>query len=149
MKKTYTNAEYRKYSDRKVPKSPILKNMLKAFFIGGVICTIGQIIYNILLARGIEKETSSNITSILLILIGSALTGMNLYNSIGKFGGAGAVVPITGFANSIVSPAMEFKSEGKVIGIGAKMFVIAGPVIVIGATTSIIVGIIYWIMNVR
>ena len=112
------------------------------FGFGGLICSIGQIILNICKERGFDTATSGTIVSILLIGISAFLTGLNLFNKIGKFAGAGSLIPITGFANSIVSPAIEYKSEGYVMGVGGKMFTVAGPVLVFGISTSVIVGII-------
>lgn len=138
---------YKTYVDKKSPPSTILKNCFNAFWVGGLICTIGQIIFNICQQRGFDIQMSSTIVSILLIGISAFLTGLNLFNKIGKFAGAGSLIPITGFANSIVSPAMEYKSEGYVMGVGGKMFTVAGPVLVFGISTAIIVGIIYLIFN--
>lgn len=142
-----TKKAYQEYVDKKTPNSPILKNCFNAFWVGGLICTIGQIILNICKERGFDTQASSTIVSILLIGIAAFLTGLNLFNKIGKFAGAGSLIPITGFANSIVSPAMEYKSEGYVMGVGGKMFTVAGPVLVFGISASIIVGIIYLIFN--
>lgn len=142
-----TKKDYQNYVDQKSPNSPILKNCFNAFWVGGLICTIGQIIMNVCKSRGLDTDISGTIVSILLIGISAFLTGLNLFNKIGKFAGAGSLVPITGFANSIVAPAMEYKSEGYVMGVGGKMFTIAGPVLVFGISTSIIVGIIYLIFN--
>ncbi len=142
-----TKKTYQEYVDKKSPNSPILKNCFNAFWVGGLICTIGQIILGICKERGFDTETSGTIVSILLIGIAAFLTGLNLFNRIGKFAGAGSLVPITGFANSIVSPAMEYKSEGYVMGVGGKMFTVAGPVLVFGISASILVGIIYLIFN--
>ena len=139
--------EYQKYVEAKSPNSPIFKNCFNAFWVGGLICTIGQIILNICKERGFDTATSGTIVSILLIGISAFLTGLNLFNKIGKFAGAGSLIPITGFANSIVSPAMEYKSEGYVMGVGGKMFTVAGPVLVFGISTSILVGIIYLIFS--
>lgn len=139
--------EYQKYVDKKSPNSSIIKNCFNAFWVGGLICSIGQIIMNICQNKGISQEISGTIVSIILIGISAFLTGLNIFNKIGKFAGAGSLIPITGFANSIVSPAMEYKSEGYVMGVGGKMFTIAGPVLVFGISTSIIVGIIYLIFN--
>lgn len=138
---------YKEYVDKKNPNSPIVKNCIKAFLVGGLICTIGQIILNICKERGIDAQISGTIVSILLIGLSAFLTGLNLFNKIGKFAGAGSLIPITGFANSIVSPAMEYKSEGYVMGVGGKMFTVAGPVLVFGISASVIVGIIYLIFN--
>lgn len=139
--------EFSKYIEEKVPKPTYLKNIVWAFIVGGLICIIGQLIRNWLISRGLNEEQVASGTSILLVLIGSVLTGIGIYDKIAKFGGAGSTVPITGFANSIVSPAMEFKREGYIFGVAAKMFVIAGPVIVYGVGSSIIVGVIYLLMK--
>lgn len=128
---------YQKYVDKKSPNSPILKNCFNAFWVGGLICTIGQVIFNICKERGFDTSNSSTIVSILLIGFSAFLTGLNLFNKIGKIAGAGSLVPITGFANSIVSPAMEYKSEGYIMGVGGKMFTVAGPVLVFGISASI------------
>ena len=138
---------YQKYVDKKSPNSPILKNCFNAFWVGGLICTIGQVIFNICKERGFDTSNSSTIVSILLIGFSAFLTSLNLFNKIGKFAGAGSLVPITGFANSIVSPAMEYKSEGYIMGVGGKMFTVAGPVLVFGISASILVGIVYLIFN--
>ena len=147
MKQINSKEEYQKYVDEKTPNSPILKNCFNAFWVGGLICAIGQIIFEICKSRGLDETTSYSIVSILLIFCSAFLTALNIFNKIGKFAGAGSLVPITGFANSIVSPAMEYKSEGYVMGVGAKMFTVAGPVLVYGISSSIIVGIIYLIFN--
>ena len=122
-------------------------NCFNAFWVGGLICTIGQIIMNICKSKGFSVEISGTIVSIILIGISAFLTSLNIFNKIGKFAGAGSLIPITGFANSIVSPSMEYKSEGYIMGVGGKMFTVAGPVLVFGISTSIIVGLIYMIFN--
>lgn len=142
-----TTKDYQDYVDKKSPNSPILKNCLNAFWVGGLICTIGQIILDFCKYKGLSEETSGTLVSIFLIGISAFLTGLNIFNKIGKIAGAGSLVPITGFANSIVAPAMEYKSEGYVMGVGAKMFTVAGPVLVYGISTSIIVGFIYFLFN--
>ncbi|MBO5478363.1 MAG: stage V sporulation protein AC [Clostridia bacterium] len=147
MKPIETKKQYQDYVDQKSPNSPILKNCFNAFWVGGLICSIGQIIFNYCKYRGMDIQMSNTIVSIILIGISAFLTGLNLFNKIGKFAGAGSLVPITGFANSIVSPAMEYKSEGYVMGVGGKMFTVAGPVLVFGISASIIVGILYLIFN--
>ena len=147
MKPIETKKEYQDYVDQKSPNSPILKNCFNAFWVGGLICSIGQIIFNYCRFRGMDLQMSNTIVSIILIGISAFLTGLNLFNRIGKFAGAGSLIPITGFANSIVSPAMEYKSEGYVMGVGGKMFTVAGPVLVFGISASIIVGIVYLIFN--
>ena len=147
MQPIETQKKYQEYVDKKSPNSPILKNCFNAFWVGGLICTFGQIISLICKARGFDEATSGTIVSIILIAVSAFLTGLNMFNKIGKFAGAGSLVPITGFANSIVAPSIEFKSEGYVMGVGSKMFTIAGPVLVFGICTSIIVGIVYLIFN--
>lgn len=147
MRKIETKKDYQKYVDEKTPNSPIGKNILKAFIVGGFICLIGQGISDGLRTLDLDDKTVSAVSSITLIFIGIFLTAINVYNKIGKFAGAGSIVPITGFANSIASPAIEFKSEGLVLGVGAKLFQIAGPVLVYGISSSIIVGIIYYIVT--
>ena len=139
--------KYQEYVNKKSPNSPILKNCFNAFWVGGLICTFGQIILLICKARDLDEATSGTIASIILIGLSAFLTGLNIFNKIGKFAGAGSLVPITGFANSIVAPSIEYKSEGYVMGVGSKMFTIAGPVLVFGICSSIIVGIIYLIFN--
>ena len=142
-----TPKKYQNYVDKKSPNSPVLKNYFNAFWVGGLICSIGQMIIDVCKYRGIDSELSGTVCSIVLIGLSAFLTGLNIFNKVGKFAGAGSLVPITGFANSIVSPAMEYKSEGYVMGVGAKMFTIAGPVLVYGISSSILVGIIYFILR--
>mgnify|MGYP005606212439 CR=1 FL=1 len=140
--------DYKKYVDEISPKPTYLKNYTLAFIVGGIICVIGQIINDLYLKIGnLDKLSASSATCITLIFIGSLLTGLGVYDLIGKRAGAGSIVPITGFANSIVSPAMEFKSEGLILGTTVKMFVIAGPVIVTATVGSMIVGLIYYIIG--
>ena len=147
MKPLDSKKDYQNYVDKKSPNSPIVKNCFNAFWVGGLICSIGQIIMDICQSRGLSQEMSGTVVSILLIGLSAFLTGLNIFNKIGKFAGAGSLIPITGFANSIVSPAMEYKSEGYVMGVGGKMFTVAGPVLVFGISASIIVGLIYMIFN--
>ena len=142
-----TKKDYQEYIDKKSPNSPIFKNCFNAFWVGGLICAIGQIINAFCKYKGLDTQISGTIVSIILIGISAFLTGLNIFNKIGKFAGAGSLIPITGFANSIVSPAMEYKSEGYVMGVGGKMFTVAGPVLVFGISASIIVGIVYLIFN--
>lgn len=149
MNKSLTKKEYEKYVQKKSPNSPIVKNVLMAFIVGGLICMVGQVVSNYFKARGFGIEETSGATAITMILIGALLTGLDLYDSIAKYAGAGTIVPITGFANAIVSPAMEFKSEGYVMGVGAKMFAIAGPVLVYGIASSIVVGIILFFIGAK
>ncbi len=138
-----TKKEYGDYVKRKAPKSPLITNMAKAFVSGGIICCIGQLLINGYKSAGLQGESAGTATSITLVFVGALLTGLKLYDNLAKFAGAGTLVPITGFANSVAAPALEFKSEGIITGMSAKMFVIAGPVIVFGITASIIYGIIY------
>lgn len=142
-----TANEYKKISDLKSPKSNIWINMLKAFLFGGAICTVGQVLTNVYIMLGMDKEVAGSVTSVSLIFLGALLTGLNVYDKIAKHGGAGTLVPITGFSNSIVAPALEFKSEGYILGLGAKMFIIAGPVLVYGITSSIIYGMLIFIFG--
>lgn len=142
-----TKKSYQDYIDKKSPNSPIFKNCFNAFWVGGLICTIGQIINEFCKYKGLDAQISSTIVSIVLIGISAFLTGLNIFNKIGKFAGAGSLIPITGFANSIVSPAMEYKSEGYVMGVGAKMFTVAGPVLVYGISSSILIGFLYFIFK--
>lgn len=142
MEKINTPKEYSDYVNKKSPNSPILKNCFNAFWVGGLICSIGQIIMDFCMYKGMDNTLASTVVSISLIAISAILTGLNVFNRIGKFAGAGSLVPITGFANSIVSPAIEYKSEGYIMGVGGKMFTVAGPVLVFGISTSVIIGII-------
>ena len=137
-----TPKEYQQYVKQKSPNSPIVKDTVLALVIGGAICVVGQLIQNGWSSLGLSKEDAGTATSCTLVLLSALLTGLNLYNKLGRFGGAGTLVPITGFANAVVSPAIDFKSEGFVTGMAAKMFTVAGPVIVYGVTASVIYGII-------
>jgi stage V sporulation protein AC len=129
------------------PGPPLIKNLLWAFSVGGLICTVGQVIQTFIIELGFGKQEAVAMTGGVMIFLGALFTGLGLYDELGKRAGAGSIVPITGFANSIVAPAMEFKREGYVFGIGAKMFVIAGPVIVYGTVTAVVVGFIYWMLH--
>ena len=142
MNPTETPKEYSKYVNKKSPNSPILKDCFNAFWVGGLICTIGQFIFFCCKYKGLDQTSCSTIVSISLIGIAIFLSAINVFNRIGKFAGAGSLIPITGFANSIVAPAMEYKSEGYIMGVGAKMFTVAGPVLVYGISSSVIIGII-------
>ena len=142
-----TPKEYQQYVKKRAPKSPIVKDTILAFVIGGIICVIGQAIMNGYLAAGLNKEDAGTATSCTLVLISALLTGLNLYNKLGRFGGAGTLVPITGFANAVVSPAIDFKSEGFITGMAAKMFTVAGPVIVFGTLASVVYGVILMLMK--
>ena len=135
--------EYKKYAETKADKSPIVKDMINAFWIGGLICVVGQFFTNSFINLGIDKETAGTLTSISLIFTSASLTALNVYDKIAKLAGAGTLVPITGFANAVVSPSMEFKNEGYIMGVGANMFKIAGPVIAYEVIASVLVGIIY------
>lgn len=136
------NKEYQKFAEDKIPKPTYLRNIIFAFLVGGAICTFGEFIMNYLQNKGLDEESVASATSIIMVFLGALLTGLGIYDDIGKIGGAGAAVPITGFANSIVAPAIEFKKEGFIFGVASKMFVIAGPVLVYGVSTSIIVGLL-------
>ncbi|MDR0819466.1 MAG: SpoVA/SpoVAEb family sporulation membrane protein [Oscillospiraceae bacterium] len=138
-----TTEEYNEYVKQISPKSQLIPNMLKAFLGGGVICTVGQAVLEFWSARIPETEAAAAATSVSMILLGVLLTAFGLYDEMARFGKAGTLVPITGFANSIASPALEFKSEGFTAGTAAKMFVVGGPVIVFGLTASVVYGIIY------
>lgn len=140
--------EYKKMGEKAVPKTKSTKNLAGAFFIGGTICTIGQAVLNFYLNAGLSTPSASTACSITLIGLSALLTGFGVYDKIAKFGGGGTLVPITGFANAVVSPAMEYKSEGFVLGLGVKIFTIAGPVIVYGVLASVVYGIIYYLMNI-
>ena len=136
---------YSKYVEKKTKNSPILADCIKAFLFGGTICTVGEGIYQLIVRFGVKVEDAKIWLPIIMIFLGAALTGCGIYDTLAKHGGAGTSIPITGFSNSIVSSAMEFKKEGFVLGVGAKMFTIAGPVIVYGTVASVVYGVIYWI----
>ena len=127
---------------RHSPNSPITKDCFFAFLIGGLICCVGQCFLNWYQSLGLSKETAGTACSVTLVAISALLTGLSLYDNIAKFAGAGTLVPITGFANAIAAPAVEFKTEGFILGVGAKMFTIAGPVIVYGLTAGVVYGVI-------
>jgi len=140
-----TDKEYGRLAQKHSPKSPVVKDCFNAFWIGGLICTIGQLIMSGYKALGMDEESAGTATSMTLVAISALLTGLSLYDNIAKHAGAGTLVPITGFANAIAAPAVEFKTEGFILGVGAKMFTIAGPVIVYGVSASVVYGLIYWI----
>ena len=140
-----TEKEYAQLVANMAPKSPIWKDCLGAFIIGGLICALGQWFINFYAGLGLEQAQASTAGSMSLVMLSALLTGLSLYDNIAKFAGAGTLVPITGFANAIAAPAVEFKTEGFILGVGAKMFTIAGPVIVYGVSASVIYGLIYWI----
>lgn len=143
----FDNKEYQSQVEKEKPKPKYIKNMIWAFIVGGIICTIGQFMNNFFTSKGLNKEDVATATTILLIFLGAFLTGLGVYDKIGKRAGAGSIIPITGFSNSIVSPAMEYKSEGFVLGVASKMFTIAGPVLVYGFGSSILVGMIYLLIS--
>ena len=140
-----SKGEYRKFAEKNAPRSTVGKNMLKAFVSGGAICAVGQGFLNLYDGLGLDTELAGTMASITLILLGALLTGLGIYDNIAAFAGAGTLVPITGFSNSVAAAAIEFKSEGFVTGTGTKMFVIAGPVIVYGVSASIIYGMILFL----
>ena len=140
-----TNEEYGKYVGSLAPKSKCLRNCLNAFWVGGLICVLGQLLMNGFRALDLSKDLSATATSICLVFLSALLTGLAVYDDIAKRAGAGTLVPITGFANSIAAPAVEFQTEGIILGTCAKMFTIAGPVLVYGTAASVIYGIIYWL----
>lgn len=145
MDKQKQQEAYKNYVKQKTPVHSLPANMAKAFVTGGVICTLGQMILNVCENMGLGKDVSGSVTSVSLVFLSVVLTGWNLYPQIAKWGGAGALVPITGFANSVAAPAIEYKKEGQVMGIGCKIFTIAGPVILYGVFTSWVLGLVYWI----
>ena len=142
-----TPQEYQSYVQQRMKKSPLLKDVCLSFVIGGAICVLGQAIQNGWAAAGLSKEDAGTATSCTLVFLSALLTGLNLYNKLARFGGAGTLVPITGFANAVVSPAIDFRSEGFVTGMAAKMFVIAGPVIVYGTLASVVYGVVLWALG--
>lgn len=142
-----SNEKYDKLIKETNPKSPVLKDCVSAFFVGGLICLIGEVIRTALLKHGLDDESAKSYVSLILIIITAILTGAGVFDKIAKFAGAGTIVPITGFANSVVSPAMEFKTEGKIMGTGANMFKIAGPVIVYGSSAASLYGLILYMFG--
>ena len=137
-----TNEEYREYAKRRAPRSNTRLNALKAFGMGGLICCVGQFLLNLYAAGGLDREGAGTACSVTLVLLAALLTGLGVYDDLAKLGGAGTLVPITGFANAVAAPALEFKTEGLVTGTAAKMFVIAGPVLVFGVGSSVIYGLL-------
>ena len=140
-----TEKEYGKLVKSMQPRSPIGKDCFHAFWIGGLICAVAQLALNGYTALGLDETNAGTATSMTMVALSAILTGLSLYDDIAKRAGAGTLVPITGFANAVVAPAIEFKTEGFILGVGAKMFTIAGPVIVYGGSASVIYGLIYWI----
>ena len=147
MKKNMSKKEYEKLVKKKSPNSPIIKDICIAFIIGGLFCVVGQLISFVYLSFDFGKEDAASLTSASMIFLGAFLTGIGIYDDIARYAGGGTLVPITGFANSIVSPAIEYKTEGYILGVGAKMFTIAGPVLVYGISASVIYGIIYFFLK--
>jgi stage V sporulation protein AC len=146
--KSCMNQNYIRYVELHAPKTKEVRSLLRAFWVGGVICCIGQSIrFALELLFGLSGDELSGFVSAIMIFLGALLTGLGVYDRIGKYAGGGSIVPITGFANSVVSPAMEFKTEGYIYGLAAKMFVIAGPIIVFGVASSVAVGLIYYLIN--
>ena len=143
-----TEKEYGKLVRQRMPKSPLWKDCLGAFVVGGLICTLGQVLMNWYSSMGLDETGAGTATAMTLVALSALLTGFSLYDNIAKFAGAGTLVRITGFANAIAAPAVEFKTEGFILGVGAKMFTIAGPVIVYGVSASVVYGLIYWITNI-
>ena len=140
-----SNEEYGRYAARHMPRSRVGRNMLHAFLVGGAICTLGQGLTAAYTALGLDGETAGTACSVTLIFLGVLLTGLGVYDRLAKFAGAGTLVPITGFANAMAAPALEFKTEGKITGTAAKMFVIAGPVIVFGVSAGAVCGLLFWL----
>lgn len=147
MKTVKQQEEYKQYVKEVTPVHSLPKNMIKAFIVGGIICVIGQFIIEMGKKYGLDDKMASTWCSLILVLIAVLLTGFNVYSKLAKFGGAGTLVPITGFANSVAAPAIEYQKEGQVFGIGCKIFTLAGPVILYGIFSSWILGIIYWILK--
>ncbi len=142
-----TKMDYQKLMDARAPRSPLGRDMCWAGLIGGTICVIGQAVSNFWLGRGLDEAAAASATSITMIFLGGLLTALHLYDKLAKRAGAGTIVPITGFANAVVSPAIEFKSEGFVLGMAAKLFAVAGPVLVFGVTASIVYGLLLWFLG--
>ena len=142
-----TEKQYQKLAAQAAPKSPIVKDCCNAFWIGGLICVLGQLAIRGYMALGLEKQDASTAASMSLVVLSALLTGLSLYDNIAKYGGAGTLVPITGFANAISAPAVEFKTEGFILGVGAKMFTIAGPVILYGISAGVVYGLVYWVFQ--
>lgn len=139
--------EYQKMVDGMKPRPPLLRNVVMAFLVGGTICLIGQVFLNAYIAQGLDARSAGSATAATLIFAAALLTGLGIYDEITKFGGAGSIVPITGFANAMVAPAMEYRNEGLVMGVGARLFTIAGPVLVFGIVTSWLVALLYYFLR--
>lgn len=143
----YVSVQYQRLVKTTIPKAPVLANTLRAFFVGGCICLLGQLVINYFVLSGIEVKTAAGFASVTVIILTGILTGLGIYDEIGRFGGAGSMVPISGFANSVVSAALEFKREGMIYGIGAKIFTVAGPVILYGTLTAVVLGLIKFLLG--
>lgn len=143
-----TPKEYQTYVKRKAPKSPVARDTLLAFVTGGAICALGQVILNGYTSLGLDQTDAGTATSVTLVFLSALATGLGLYTRLARFAGAGTLVPITGFANAVVSPALDFKSEGIITGTAVKMFTIAGPVIAFGAAASVVYGAILMLLSV-
>ena len=139
--------EYEELANKKKKNSPIIKDCVWAFVVGGLICVVGQLLFALYTSFGLEKEVATTLESFSLVFLSALFTGIGLYDSLAKHAGAGTLVPITGFANAVVSPAMEFKTEGLILGTAPKMFIIAGPVIVFGVTASVVYGIVLYLIR--
>lgn len=139
--------EYEELANKKKRNSPIMKDCILAFVVGGLICVVGQLLFALYSSFGLEKEVATTLESVSLVFLSALFTGIGLYDSLAKHAGAGTLVPITGFANAVVSPAMEFKTEGLILGTAPKMFIIAGPVIVFGVTASVVYGIVLYLIR--
>ena len=144
-----TNQEYGRYVSQKAKPSPLWKNLLWAFVTGGLICTGGQALLNLFRGCGLNENAAGTAVSVTIIFLAALFTGLGLFDKLAKHAGAGTLVPITGFANSVVSPALEFKTEGLILGLGAKLFNIAGPVLTYGVSASVIYGFFYWLWSIR
>ena len=142
-----TNEEYRRYTERHAPRSKSAGNVLRSFLAGGLICCLGQFLFGLYSGFGLDQQAAGTAESVTLVFLGAALTGLGVYDRLAKLGGAGTLVPITGFANAVAAPALEFKTEGFITGTAAKMFVIAGPVIVYGVSASVIYGLILCLLG--
>ena len=143
-----TNQEYGKLVKEKAKPSPMGRNLVWAFLVGGLICTVGQVLLNICRNAGLDQETAGTVTSVALVFVAALLTGLGWFDNIAKHAGAGTLVPITGFANAVVSPAIDSKSEGFVLGVGAKIFTVAGPVLLYGTLAGCILGVISWLCEI-
>ena len=143
-----TKETYKKYADARAPRSPLLKDCTRAFLVGGLICCIGQALTDIYTKLcGMEKQDAGTLTAATLVLVAAILTGLGVFDRIAKFAGAGTLVPITGFANAVVSPAIDAKSEGLILGVGAKIFSVAGPVLLYGTLAGTLYGVVYWVVT--